>query len=148
MVVLFLLERVLGNGLECLLDVDSLLRRRLEVGDVALGLAPGHSAFLGDLQCGRRLRGGATRTQGVWRAYLTLALLHINLVPENNEGEVLRVVWACLNEELVPPAVECLKGLGAVDVVDEYAAVRATVEGNTQRLEPLLACRIPELRPA
>ena len=84
----------------------------------------------------------------IWHPYLTLALLHINLVPQHDEGEVLRVMWARLNQELVPPAVECLKGLGAVDVVDEYTAVRATVEGNTQRLEPLLACRIPELRPA
>ena len=84
----------------------------------------------------------------IGRAYLTFALLHINLVAEDDEGEVLRVMWASLDEELVPPAVESLERLGAVDVVDEYTAVRATVEGNTQRLEPLLACRIPELRPA
>ena len=78
-------------------------------------------------------------------SYLTLALLHINLVPEHDEGEVLGVVWARLDKELVPPAVESLKRLGAVHVVDENAAVRATVESHTQRLESLLTCRVPEL---
>lgn len=35
-----------------------------------------------------------------------------------------------------------LKGGGSVDVVDEDAAVGATVEGNTEGLEALLSCRI------
>ena len=41
-----LLQRVLGNRLERLLDVDGLLCRGLEVRDVAFRLAPGHCAFL------------------------------------------------------------------------------------------------------
>ncbi len=76
---------------------------------------------------------------------LTLALLHINLVPEHNEREVLRVVWAGLDKELVAPAVEGLEGLGAVDVVHEHAAIRPTVECHPQRLETFLTRGIPQL---
>ena len=81
--------------------------------------------------------------QWLEQSHLTLALLHINLVAEHNEGEVLRIVWACLDEELVAPTIERLEGLGAVHVVDEYAAVRPTVEGHPKRLEPFLARRVP-----
>ena len=50
-----------------------------------------------------------------------------------------------LNEELVPPAVERLEALGAVDVVDKDAAVGAAVEGDAEGLEAFLAGRVPEL---
>lgn len=50
-----------------------------------------------------------------------------------------------LDEKLVAPAVERLKALGRIDVVDEHAAVGPTVEGDAERLEALLAGRIPEL---
>ena len=91
-----LLQRSPGNGLESLLDVDGLLGRRLKVGNVALGLAPGHGAFLRDH---------------------SLALLNVNLVAEHNKGEVFRVVRGSLDEELVAPRVERLEGLGVVDIV-------------------------------
>ena len=55
-------------------------------------------------------------------------------------------MWARLDEELISPSVESLERLGAVNVVDEYTAVRAAVEGNTQRLEALLPRRVPQLR--
>ena len=45
----FLLQSVLGDGLEGLFDVDGLLCRRLKVRDVAFGLAPGHGTFLRNL---------------------------------------------------------------------------------------------------
>jgi hypothetical protein len=51
-----------------------------------------------------------------------------------------------LDEELVPPAVERLKALGRVDVVNEHAAVGPAVKGDAERLEALLAGRVPELR--
>ena len=50
-----------------------------------------------------------------------------------------------LNEELVPPAVEGLEGVGRRDVVGQDAAVGAAVESHAQRLEPLLAGRVPDL---
>lgn len=50
-------EGVLGDGLEGLLDVDGLLGRGLKVGNVALGLAPGHGSFLRDLPTSRGPRG-------------------------------------------------------------------------------------------
>jgi len=118
------MQSVLGNSLECLLDVDGLLCGRLKVGDIALGLAPGHCAFLGDLP---------------------LILLHIDLVAQYDEGEVLGVPGAGLNEELVPPTVQGLERLGAVDVVNEDAAVCAAVERDTEGLESLLTSSIPQL---
>ena len=54
-------------------------------------------------------------------------------------------MWAGLNEELVSPAVERLKGLGTVYVVNEDAAVGTTVERDAERLEALLTSSIPEL---
>lgn len=61
------------------------------------------------------------------------------------EWEALRVHGASLDQELVPPAVECIKTLGVVDVVHEHAAVGAAVECDTKRLEALLTSRVPEL---
>ena len=70
------MQSVLGNSLERLLDIDGLLRGGFKVGDVALGLTPGHCAFLGDL---------------------SLVLLHIDLVAQHDEGEVLGVPGAGLD---------------------------------------------------
>ena len=54
-------------------------------------------------------------------------------------------MWARLDEEFVPPAIERLERLGAVDIIDEYATVCSTVECNTEGLEPFLPSGIPEL---
>lgn len=105
-----------------MLDIDGLLCRRLKVRDVALGLAPGHRAFL---------------------SYLPLVLLHIDLVPQHDEGEVLRIPWAGLDEELVPPTVQGLERLGAVDIINEYAAVCTAIERDTEGLEPFLTGGVP-----
>ena len=61
------------------------------------------------------------------------------------EWKALWVHGASLDKELVSPAVEGVETLGIVHVVYEHAAVSATVKGNAQRLEALLAGRIPEL---
>ena len=118
------MQCVLCDGLESLFNVDGLLCGRLKVGDVAFGLAPGHRAFLG---------------------YLPLVLFHIDLVAQYNEGEVLGVPGASLNEELVSPAVQGLERLGAVDVVNEDAAVRTAVERDTEGLESFLTSGVPQL---
>jgi hypothetical protein len=116
------MQSVLGNGLERLLDIDGLLRGSLKVGDVTLGLAPGHCTFLGNLP---------------------LILLHINLVTQHDEGEILRIPGAGLDEELVPPTVQCLERLGTVDVIYEDTAVRTAVERDTKGLESFLAGSVP-----
>jgi hypothetical protein len=53
---------------------------------------------------------------------------------------------AHLDQELVPPPVERLEALGAVDVVDQDAAVRAAIECHAERLEAFLSGGVPELR--
>ena len=79
-------------------------------------------------------------------AYLSLAVFHVDLVPENNKGEVLRVMWARLDQKLVPPTVQRLEGLQAVHIVDQHAAVCTTIESNTERLKALLTGGVPQLR--
>lgn len=63
---------------------------------------------------------------------LALVLLHVDLVTQYDKREVFGVMRACLDEELVPPAVEGLEALGTVDVVDEYAAVGTAIKGNAK----------------
>lgn len=61
------------------------------------------------------------------------------------EGETLWISWACLDQELVAPAVESFETLGVVHIVDQDTTIGSTVEGDSQRLEPFLACSIPDL---
>jgi hypothetical protein len=51
---------------------------------------------------------------------------------QNDEGEVLGVPGAGLDEELVSPTVQGLKRLGAVYIVNEDAAVRTAVKCNAE----------------
>lgn len=81
-------------------------------------------------------------------SYLALVLLHIYLIAKDDEREVLWIVWAGLDEELVPPAVKRLEGLGTVHIVYENAAIGTTIERNPERLKALLTSCIPELRGA
>ena len=62
----------------------------------------------------------------------------INLVPKNHKGEIVRVSWASLDQELVSPAVERLEGVGRSHIVGEHATVGAAIESHSKRLEPLL----------
>jgi len=120
-----LLEKsVLGDGLESLLDVDGLLGRSLEEGDVTLGLAP----LL------KTLGGNDT------------GVLHIDLVADDDEREAIGVTRGGLDQELVAPAVEVVESLGDVDIEHEDAAISTTVEGDTKRLETLLTGSIPDLQ--
>ena len=135
-----MLQRILGYRLESLFDVDSLLGRSLEVGDISLGLTPRHRPFLRNLQ--HRVDVLVLNQRP---SYLPFAFLHVNLVTEDNEREVLGIMWTRLNEELVAPAVQRLKGLCTVDVVYEHATIRSSVVGHAERLEALLPSRIPEL---
>ena len=77
--------------------------------------------------------------------HLSLVLLNINLIAEDHEREVLWVMWAGLDKELIAPAVKCLKRFRAVDIVYEYTTVCASIEGDTKRLETFLTRSIPQL---
>ena len=69
----------------------------------------------------------------IWKqTYLALILLHVNLVPKDHKREVLWVMWASLDEELVSPTVESLERLCTVYIVYEYTAVCTTVECYTE----------------
>lgn len=119
-----LLQRILGDCLECLLDVDGLLGARLKVRNVTFTLAPCHGPLL---------------------RHHPLGLFDVNLVAQHDEGEVLGIMRTGLDQELVSPGVERLKRLGTVNVVYQHAAIGTAVKGHPQRLEALLPCRVPEL---
>jgi len=76
---------------------------------------------------------------------LALAFLNVYLIPQHHKRKILRIMRTCLDKEFVPPTVEGLKGLGAVNIIYKDAAVCATVKRNTERLEPLLTSSVPEL---
>jgi len=74
------------------------------------------------------------------------SVLEVNLVTNDNEWKVLRISWTCLDEKLVPPAVKCLECVWHGDIKDKYTAVCTSVECNTQALEALLTCSVPNLK--
>jgi hypothetical protein len=47
----------------------------------------------------------AKKYQNQIGTHLSFALLNINLVTQDNEGEILWIMGARLNQELVPPAI-------------------------------------------
>lgn len=79
------------------------------------------------------------------KTYHTL-VLEINLVTKDDEGEVVGVAGTSLDEELVPPAVQVLEGLGDIHIKYQDAAIGTTVERDTQALETLLTSSVPNLR--
>lgn len=85
-----------------------------------------------------------TRDSKRW--YTHLPVLQVDFVAKHDEGEVLGVAGAGLDQKLIPPAVQCLEGVRRRDVKDEHAAVGTAVERHTQRLETLLTCRVPNLQ--
>lgn len=73
-------------------------------------------------------------------------LAHINLVPQYHEWKVIGVSWRGLDQELISPGIERLEGLGAVDIIDKYTAICASVEGDAKGLETLLTGCVPKLK--
>jgi hypothetical protein len=71
----FLLESILRDRLEGLLDIDGFFGGCLKVWNVPLGLTPCHGSFLRDH---------------------AFRVFHIDLVSENDKGEVFRIMWAGL----------------------------------------------------
>lgn len=53
---------------------------------------------------------------------------------------------ARLDQKLVAPVLQVLEGLLRVDIVHQHTAIRASVEGDAQALESLLAGCVPDLR--
>jgi hypothetical protein len=124
LLTLFLSERIPRNHLKRLLHVDTLLGTGLEIRHLATALAVHLCALL---------------------ANHPFVLTQINFIAEHHKRKSLGITRRGLNEELVAPGVESLEGFGAVDVVDQNAAVSAAVEGYAERLEALLSGRVPEL---
>jgi hypothetical protein len=109
-----LLQCILGDRLEGLFDVDGLLCRSFEIRYVALRLAPRHCALLRDLfpHIPRTVSPGILRSR--WHrmaTHLSFALFHVDLIAEDDKGEVLGIVGTRLDQELVSPTVEGLEGL-------------------------------------
>ena len=106
----------------------------------------------------------AIRERCYVQTHHSLALLHIDLVAYHDlrcvsccpfqsqevdpyKWKGLRIHRARLYQELIPPAIQCLKTLGIVHIVYQNAAIRASVKRHAQTLEAFLSCRIPNLFP-
>ena len=74
-----------------------------------------------------------------------IAAINVDLVSEDDEWEVVRVVGASLDEEFISPVFKVVEGFRGVDIVDEDAAVCSSVEGYAEALEAFLACCVPDL---
>ena len=73
------------------------------------------------------------------------AVVQVHFVAEHDKREVVGVARTGLYQELVPPRVERPERVGTGHVVDEHTTVGTAVEGHTERLEALLAGRVPDL---
>lgn len=104
---LFLEKRLSRNDLKGLLDVDALLCAGLEVGHLSATLAIGVGSLLSNHSS---------------------IFAQVNLVPQHNKREAFRVTRAGLDQEFVTPGIEVLKRLCRVDIIDQHAAVGASVE--------------------
>lgn len=60
-----------------------------------------------------------------------LSVLQVNFVAKHHKGEVLRVSRAGLDQELIPPTVKGLEGVGRSHIKDQNTTVCSTVERNT-----------------
>jgi len=115
-------QSIFGNRLKSLLNIYSFLSTRFKVWNVIFRVTP----LLGSLG-----RHGP--------------VVQVNLVAEHNKREIVRVAWAGLDEELIPPAVQRLESVGRRHVVSEDAAICPAVESYTEGLESLLSRSVPDL---
>lgn len=74
-----------------------------------------------------------------------LPILQVDFVAKHDEGKVLRVARAGLDQKLIPPAVQRLEGVGCRDIEDEHTAVSSAIECHAQRLKTLLTRCVPNL---
>lgn len=74
-----------------------------------------------------------------------MAVLQVNFVAEHNKGEDLCVTRADLNQELISPSFKSFEGVGSGNIVHKDTTVCTSIESNTQRLEFLLPCSVPDL---
>lgn len=63
--------------------------------------------------------------------YISAQLLQILEVQFAHKREAVGVSWGSLDQELVSPAIKGIEALRVVDIVDQNAAVCASVERNT-----------------
>lgn len=69
----------------------------------------------------------------------------VHLVAEHDKRKMIGIPWTGLDQEFVAPRFQVLERIGSGHVKDEHTAVGAPVEGDAQRLEALLAGRVPDL---
>ena len=144
LILLFLLKCILCGSLKGLFNIDGFFCRGLEIRNTTLVLTPRYRAFLRYLKMKHPV-------SPVWAiemqrySNLALALRHIDLIAHEDKRKDIGIAWARLEQEFIAPAVEGIERLGVVHVVHKHAAIGATIEGYTQRLETFLSRCVPEL---
>lgn len=123
----FLLDLISGkscNALESFLNSCIILRRGLEEFMISIILGPQLSFGLSDFSL----------------------LFLIGLVSDDHEGELARVLDPTLLDKLLLPGFDAVERLLGGDVIDDHAAVGASVEGGPDGLESFLSSCIPDLQ--
>lgn len=78
--------------------------------------------------------------------FTDLPVAQVSLVAQYNEGEVRWVLRLTLDQKLLPPPLQGRETSSGCDIKHQHAAVGSSVQRCAQRLEPLCACCVPDLR--
>ena len=73
-------------------------------------------------------------------------VLQIDFVANDQEGELVWLLWSWFRQEDILPVIKMQKWLCVCHVVNYNAAISPPIESRTQRLEPLLASSVPYLQ--
>ena len=78
--------------------------------------------------------------------YIDLSQIQINFVPKNHEWKMIWILRRRLDEELVPPRVQCSECVRSSDIVYENAAISTVIKRHSQTLKAFLASSVPNLQ--
>lgn len=78
--------------------------------------------------------------------FTDLPVAQVSFVPHYNEGEVRWVHGLSLDQKLLPPLIQSRETGLECDIKHQDAAVDSSVQRGAQRLEPLCARCVPDLR--
>ena len=80
-----------------------------------------------------------------FRSWYTATGFLIKFVAKADEGEWLRVAWASVLVESVPPSTQRVEALRICNVINKRATIGSTIEGVPKWLELFLSCCVPNL---
>ena len=114
-----------GNTFKCLFNIDRFFCAGLKIWYSTLRLTERHSLFIGNSPP------AIVYINLVTKDNLALVSLEQSMRKASHKWKTLGITRTSLYQELISPAIECLKTFCVVHVVDKHAAVCASIECNT-----------------